>query len=187
MTNLYFVRHAKVLYTHDDYSRPLSEDGVKSVPRVTEAFKKIEIDAIVSSPYLRVLDTINGIAKHKSLEIECFDDLRERKVAHTFIDDFQTFTNNQWKDFDFRLDGGESLREVQQRGTKVIESLIEKYKGKNVVVGTHGTFLAVQLNHYDPKIDFDFWRKIEMPDIYKASFKLGEDGYELVNLENIRL
>jgi len=172
-----------VLYTHDDYSRPLSEDGVKSVPKVTRAFENIHLDAIVSSPYIRVLDTIGGVSKLKDMEIQCFDDLRERKVAHTFIDDFQTFTDNQWKDFDFHLEGGESLREVQHRGTAVIESLIDNYEGKNVLVGTHGTFLAVQLNHFNPEIDFNFWRRIQMPDIFKATF----DGYKMVNLENIKI
>ena len=183
MTNLYFVRHAKIQYTHDDHSRQLSEEGTQSVPLVTKVFDDIHIDAIVSSPYVRALKTIEGIADNKNLEIHCFDDLRERKVAHTYIDDFQTFTMNQWNDFDFRLDGGESLREVQNRGVKAIERVIDTYEGQSVIVGTHGTFMAVQLNYFDPNIDFNFWRQLKMPDIYKATF----DGYEMIKLENIHL
>lgn len=181
MTNLYFVRHSKIQYTHDDYSRQLSEEGKTYVPLVTKAFENIHVDAIVSSPYVRVLDTIKGIADIKNLEIECYDDLRERKVADTFIDDFQTFTRNQWSDFDYRLEGGESLREVQERGTVVIKEVMDKYCGKNVVVGTHGTFMSVQLNYFDKNIDFDFWRQVNMPDVYKATF----NGYEMINLERI--
>ena len=187
MTNLYFVRHSKIKYTHDDYSRPLSEEGKRFIPLVTQAFENIEIDAIVSSPYLRVLDTIQGVAETKKLEIEMYDDLRERKVAHTFIDDFQTFTANQWSDFSYKLDGGESLSEVQDRGTAVLKDVIKKYEGKNVVVGTHGTFMSVNLKYFDDRIDFDFWRQVKMPDIYKASFELTSNGVEMVALKNIEL
>ena len=76
MTNLYFVRHSKIKYTPDDYSRPLSEEGKRAVPLVTKAFENIAIDAIVSSPYIRVIDTIGGIAETKKLKIELYDDLR---------------------------------------------------------------------------------------------------------------
>lgn len=181
MTNLYFVRHSKIKYTADDYSRPLSEDGKKAVPFVTQAFKQIHIDAIVSSPYIRVLDTIGGIAASKNLEIELYDDLRERKVSNIFIDDFQGYTQKQWEDFDYKLVEGESLNEVISRGTDTLKDIIDKYEGKNVVVGTHGTFMTVCLKYFDPSIDFEFWRKVKMPDIYKASF----DGHQLIQLENI--
>lgn len=187
MTNLYFVRHSKIEYTHDDHSRQLSEEGKKSVPRVTKAFKDIQIDQIVSSPYIRAVDTIKGIAETKSMNIRTYDDLRERKVSNVFIDDFQTYTKNQWHDFCFKLEGGESLREVQKRGSSVIDEIVIKNQGQNIVVGTHGTFLAVILKHYDDRIDYEFWRNLKMPDIYKATFDIINDKCEMVSLENIKL
>lgn len=183
MTNLYFVRHAKVIYTEDDHTRPLSEEGKADIIKVTEFFRNIKVDSIISSPYIRAIHTIQGIAENKGLSIDCYDDLRERKVAHGFIDDFETFIRNQWEDFDFKLDGGESLAEVQKRGNKVIRELIEIHKDKNVVIGTHGTFLAVQLNYYNSKYNFDFWKTIKMPDIFKFEF----DGDKLMVIENLKI
>ncbi len=177
----------KIEYTHDDHSRQLSEEGKKSVPRVTKAFKDIQIDQIVSSPYIRAVDTIKGIAETKSMNIRTYDDLRERKVSNVFIDDFQTYTKNQWHDFCFKLEGGESLKEVQKRGSSVIDEIVKKNQGQNIVVGTHGTFLAVILKHYDDRIDFEFWRNLKMPDIYKATFDIINDKCEMVSLENIKL
>ncbi len=58
-------------------------------PELTKAFKDIQIDQIVSSPYIRAVDTIKGIAETKSMNIRTYDDLRERKVSNVFIDDFQ--------------------------------------------------------------------------------------------------
>ncbi len=187
MTEVYFVRHSKILYTHDDYSRPLSEEGRKFVPLVTEAFKDIPLDVIASSPYIRVIDTIKGVADMKDLEIELYDDLRERKVSNVFIDDFHTFTLNQWNDFDFKLEGGESINEVQKRGSRTLEWILEKYAGKKILVGTHGTFMSVLLNYYDSAIDFEFWRHVRMPDIYKASFVSDAKGCRMTGLENVPL
>lgn len=187
MTELYFVRHSKIVYTHDDFSRQLSEEGKKYVPLVTEAFKDIELDAIVSSPYIRVIDTIKDVAEMKCLKIETYHDLRERKVANEFIDDFHTFTTNQWHDFDFKLDGGESINEVQKRGSAALEDVMQKYEKKKVLVGTHGTFMSVMLNYYDPAIDLEFWRHVKMPDIYKATFEQVEGRFKMTSLENIDL
>jgi peroxiredoxin len=48
------------------------------------------------------------------------------------------------------------------------------FKGKKIVVGTHGTFLCVLLNHYDKKYDYTFWNSLKMPAI--VSIKLDEHG-----------
>ena len=37
MTKVYFIRHSKPDYSiHDDYSRPLTEEGIKDCKNVTE-------------------------------------------------------------------------------------------------------------------------------------------------------
>lgn len=171
MTNIYFVRHAKVTYTVDDHTRPLSEQGKIDVIKVIEFFREIKIDNIISSPYERAIHTIEGVANNKGLKIKCYDNLHERKVAYGIIDDFKNFTKKQWKDFGYKLDGGESLAEVQKRGNDVLREILDTYKDKNIIIGTHGTFLAVILNFYDTTYDFNFWKTMRMPDIYKLKFE----------------
>lgn len=183
MTNIYFVRHCKVEYTEDDYTRPLSEQGKVDVHTVTQLFGNIEIDVIISSPYIRAIETINGVAKQKGLPIEYYDDLRERKLSNKYIDDYQGFVSKQWKDFSYKLDDGEALVEVQSRGNKVITKILNRHKGKNVIIGTHGTFLALQLNYYDSKYSYDFWKSIKMPDVFKFEF----DGNELIKITNLKI
>jgi 2,3-bisphosphoglycerate-dependent phosphoglycerate mutase len=183
MTTLYFVRHAKVTYLEDDHTRPLSEEGKLDVSKVTKLFKDIDVEEIVSSPFIRAIHTIKGIAEDKGLSIECYDDLCERKVADGFINDFEIFVQRQWEDFDFKLDGGESLHEVQKRGNEVIRYILDIYKDKTVVIGTHGTFLSMQLNYYDSKYDFEFWKTMKMPDIFKFEF----NGLKLLAIENLKI
>ncbi|MCD4542101.1 hypothetical protein LQV58_28860, partial [Klebsiella pneumoniae subsp. pneumoniae] len=52
-----------------------------------------------------------------------------------------------------------------------IEMALDKYEGKNVVVGTHGNIMVLMMNYFDEQYDFEFWKKLAMPDIYKLSFQ----------------
>ncbi|KYC89889.1 hypothetical protein B4102_3896 [Heyndrickxia sporothermodurans] len=44
------------------------------------------------------------------------------------------------------------------------------YKGKNVVIGTHGNLMVLILHYFDTSYRFNFWKKLSMPDIYRLSF-----------------
>ena len=168
--NLYFIRHAETIYRpeDEDFNRPLSEKGIADAKRLIDKFKNIKIEKIYSSPYLRALNTVKGIAEQKELDIEIIDNLRERKVADNYIDDFQTFSTSQWKDFKYSLPGGESLKEVQKRGLKVLNKIIDNHQDEdiNIIAGGHGTWLGVILNYFDKKYDYDYWKKLKMPDIF---------------------
>ena len=57
------------------------------------------------------------------------------------------------------------------RGIKAINDVLNKYKGKNIAIGTHGNIMVLIMNYYDKKYDYLFWKGLEMPDIYKLSFE----------------
>jgi len=173
-TELIMVRHAKVEYTPDDKERALSKEGEEQRNDVLNILKSKDIDVIYSSPYKRAIDTIKPYVEHKEYEIKIVEDLRERKVSDHFINDFDTFAIKQWDDFDYKLNHGESLREVQDRGIKVIQQIIRDNKGKRIMIGTHGTFLGVLLNYYEKTCDYHFWKNLKMPAI--ISIMLDSDG-----------
>jgi 2,3-bisphosphoglycerate-dependent phosphoglycerate mutase len=183
-TKLIMVRHAKVIYTEDDKSRELSEEGKMQRKDVLEALKRENVDIIYSSPYKRAIDTIKLYADFRNMAINIVDDLRERKVSDVFIDDFVPFSINQWKDFNYKLNGGESLNEVKDRGIKAIENILNKHRGKGIVVGTHGTFLGVLLNHYDSKFNYEDWKALKMPAIFIITF---DDNLNVIDIEETAL
>lgn len=169
-TEVIFVRHAKVNYTPEDKERALSKEGMKQREEVLNILKDKEIDIIYSSPFKRAIDTIKPYSLYKNMTINILDDLRERKVSDVFIDDFKTFSTKQWNDFNYKLNKGESLREVQDRGIKVVENIVRKNKGKNIVIGTHGTFLGILLNFYEKRCDYEFWKNLKMPAIISITY-----------------
>ena len=52
----------------------------------------------------------------------------------------------RWADFSFAEEGGESLNSVQKRNIEALREVLDTYKGKTVVIGTHGTALSCILN-----------------------------------------
>ena len=106
------------------------------------------------------------------LDIEIVEDFRERKVDSVWIDDFTSFTKNQWSDFTYKLSDGECLLEVQSRNISALAILLERCKGKNIVIGGHGTALSTIINYYDPSFGYDDFEKMKykMPWIVEMHF-----------------
>ncbi len=62
ITSIYFVRHAHSTYTPDELGRPLSKKGFEDAKRVTESLLSENINVVLSSPYKRAIQTVQGIA-----------------------------------------------------------------------------------------------------------------------------
>lgn len=173
MTTVYFVRHAQPNYeNHNDAHRELSEKGMKDRKRVTEFLSNQKIDAVLSSPYKRAIDTVKDFADTYGLEIGLVENFKERKVSGGWIGDFTEFAEKQWNDFNFKLPDGESLKEVQTRNIEALNQALDKYADQNIVIGSHGTALSTIINFYDPSFGYDDFNKIKdvMPWIVRFQF-----------------
>jgi len=171
MTNLYLVRDGHSIYTPDEMGRPLSKKGLLDAKYITNLLEDEDIHIAILSPYKRAFQTIEGVDNHFNLEIQIEFELRERKLSSYPIDDFEAAITKVWEDPSFCLKGGESNRIAQQRGITCIFKILEKYKGKNIVIGTHGDIMVLIMDYFNARYDFDFWKNLQMPDIYKLSFQ----------------
>lgn len=184
MTTVYFIRHAEPDYSnHDDFLRPLTDKGLKDRIKVTNYLLDKKIDIILSSPYMRSVDTVADFAENVGLNIEIIDDFRERKIDSVWIEDFNAFCKKQWDDFNYKLKDGESLNEVQGRNIRALEQVIDKYSGKNIVVGSHGTALSTIINYYNKNFNYENFNTIRgvMPWVVKFEFK----GKNCVYIEEV--
>lgn len=173
MTRIYYVRHAEPNYdNHNDTLRELTPKGLVDRKLVTEFLADKHIDVVVSSPYKRAIDTVKDFSDKAGVEIEIIEDFRERKVDSVWIDDFTAFTKNQWKDFNYKLSDGECLSEVQTRNVQALNELLNRYQGKNIVVGGHGTALSTIINYYDSSYGYDEFEEMKhkMPWIVEFCF-----------------
>lgn len=186
MTTIYFVRHAEPNYNnHDDMNRELSAKGLADRKLVTEFLADKDINAVLSSPYKRAIDTVKDFAGSIGLDVITVSDFRERKVDSVWIEDFNSFCKRQWNDFDYKLSDGETLREVQQRNIAALEKVLDEYSGGNIVIGTHGTALSTVINYFDSGFGYEQFSEIKglMPWIVRMDF----DGKALIGIEKYNI
>lgn len=150
MTALYLVRHAQPVYQGYQETpelAPLSEKGRADSERLADFLQGKGIEQIYSSPYPRAVQTLEPLARRLGLPIELEPDLRERTVG-SWVEDFPAFARRQWEDFDYRLEQGESLRQVQQRAVPALERLVQCSEGKTIAAGGHRTAISVLLHSF---------------------------------------
>jgi 8-oxo-dGTP diphosphatase len=102
----YVVRHAKAgnrsEWMGDDRLRPLTKSGEKQAEALADLLANKPIDKILSSGYLRCLQTVEPLAARSKLPVEPVKELEEGA-------------------------GGDG-----------VVRLIQKFKGRNIVLCTHG-------------------------------------------------
>ena len=182
MTKVFFVRHAQPLHEHnDDRTRPLTDEGIMDASIVLETLKDKDISAFYCSPYKRSLDTIKQTAEYYHAKIQTDERLREREKGADGNN--HGMFRKRWADHEYHEDGGESIGMVQRRNVEALNEILEKNRGENIVIGTHGTALSAIMNYYNPEFGCDdFLRIIDwMPYIVEMDF----EGRELVGVKEL--
>jgi 2,3-bisphosphoglycerate-dependent phosphoglycerate mutase len=186
MTSILFIRHAQPDNANRNESvRPLTTKGRKDALDLIAKFGDAQIDSIYSSPYTRAIETVEPLARIKEIPILIREDLRERNTNtwYATIEEFREFARKQWGNFDHKVDGGESLREVQERNIKAVSEILKENKDKSVIVATHGTALSTIVNYYDDTKGFEWFQSIvdRMPFCLRMEF----EEQELRGMEEI--
>jgi len=176
----YLVRHAHADFTPGE-NRPLSKKGKEDAEKVAETLQQFPIKSIYSSPYKRAYQTIEPFAQQLKLPIQIEPNLRERKLSGEPVEDFFKTVEATWQDFSFSHPGGESNTAAQKRGLNVVNRLQEQNQKRYIVLSTHGNLLALILNGFDSSINFNFWKSLTMPDIFKLTFSKN-DQVEILRL-----
>jgi 8-oxo-(d)GTP phosphatase len=78
---LYVVRHAKAgvreAWSGPDVERPLTRRGRKQARRLVDRFRGLEIQRILSSPFVRCVQTLEPLAEARGLPVEVATELGE--------------------------------------------------------------------------------------------------------------
>jgi 2,3-bisphosphoglycerate-dependent phosphoglycerate mutase len=199
MTIVYLMRHSETLkYNNINNSDslqvqnekwPLTIDGENLAKNKSLKEEFQNIDVVYSSNYVRAISTAKYFINEK---ININEDFGERKFG---INDWSELPNDfnerQFKDFNYKLENGESLNEVKTRELKALNKILNNDKGKKILIVGHSTALATLLTAW---CDIDF-------DSYKYNFKVFFDGKwnycetfklifdddnRLINIENIK-
>ena len=92
---LYVVRHAKAgiraAWSGPDEERPLTRRGRKQARRLVERFQGLETRRILSSPFLRCVQTVEPLGEARGLAVEAIPELREGASVDELLRGLATF------------------------------------------------------------------------------------------------
>lgn len=162
----------------------LTEEGKKEVLVTAKALKKQKIDVIISSPFVRTLETARIVAKEIGIsESDIVTDPRIKETNPGHFDgkswtDYHSALYSAGPDwFESTMPGGESLKDIQKRIGSFLYDIESRYKGKNVLIVTHGG--PAWLFHVVAGLHMPENRKFEMPN----SHEFVNDFKRFVNAE----
>ena len=201
MTTIYFMRHSETLKPENIINNDslqlqnekwvLTEKGEIIAKEKSNIKELKDFDFVFSSNYARAIGTAKHFTNNNNVMIvELFG---ERKFGINNWKELPTdFGEKQFKDFDYKLEHGESINEVIQRETMALNEILNKCKNKKILIVGHSTALAAL---------FSKWCKIEYSGPYKfndieffdgnwnycETFKtIFDDDNNLISIENIK-
>lgn len=199
-TEIILVRHGEtdmnknnLYFGHLDPS--LNETGKKQLERSKCSLRKIEnvdeISQIYCSPLKRCVESLDILEISKNININYDDDFKElnfgifegktyKEICENYPEEVKRM-KVEWRTF--KVEGSESLEELEKRVVSKLEEIFEAKKGKKILLVAHAGVIKILLSHYlVGNIDLYWKLKIDNGAISKI-VKL-EDGFVYVDYVN---
>ena len=171
MRQLLLIRHCRS--SGQDPDAALTEIGRKQAEVLAGFLSDYPIDRIVSSSYTRAQQSIEPFAAKVGLPIHLDHRLIERTLSGSPIDNWREVVRDSFGDMELRVPGGESAREVLDRGWAAITELLDGGHRFPIAI-THGNLLSLILNSLVPTFGYDGWEALSNPDVF--ALKEADDG-----------
>jgi 2,3-bisphosphoglycerate-dependent phosphoglycerate mutase len=170
MQTIVLVRHAAA--TGQDASASLTAEGKRQAQALADLLLPLELQRVISSPFARATESVMPFCRRTGLGLETDDRLVERVLSARALPDWREHLRRSFDDLDYCVEGGESSRTAQARGTSVLHSALSS--GQRCVLVTHGNLLALMLRSVDVTVGFDVWSSLSNPDAFVLH--VGPDG-----------
>lgn len=193
MTKLYLTRHGETEWNEKGMMQgwqdsPLTELGENQAIWLMERMKNLHIDVIYSSPIGRAFYTAKIIKGDKNIPLITDDGLKEMNFGLWEGQNYEILKAAD-KDNHFNFwnvpskyvptGDGETFNEIKQRSFNTINKILEKEKGKTILIVTHTITLKSFLNALDKKDIDDLWDPPFIKQTSLTEINFTEDGYEM--------
>ncbi|QFP76619.1 histidine phosphatase family protein [Deinococcus sp. AJ005] len=159
------IRHAKASGQAPD--APLTAEGEEQAQKLTQQLSQHAVSRIVSSPWVRAVDTARPLAQALGLEIETDERLTERVLSGRDLPHWQTALKASFLDPKLCLEGGESGGIAKARALAALNDAHNPH-GLTAIF-THGNLLALLLG-----LDYGGWADLRNPDVWRWAEGLAE-------------
>ncbi|MCM3268785.1 histidine phosphatase family protein [Paenibacillus elgii] len=172
MQAIYLIRHAQATGQAPDAA--LSPQGEAQAAILADLLHAFPVDAVVSSPYLRAMQTIRPLAQRAGLSVTTDDRLRERVLSTLDLPNWRDLLKHSFEEPDWSAEGGESGRMAMNRGVSVLRDILRTEAQRHIAVVTHGNLMTLMLQAFDSRFGYDRWEQLTNPDVYRLLFDQGQ-------------
>jgi broad specificity phosphatase PhoE len=149
---IYLMRHGETLYQGRSSegaigNGELTERGREQIAAAALLFRGVPLDRVYASPLARAHETAQIIAQETGLDVLLSPDLCEitpsdgalaGKSMREIFHEIQQFFKSPTSDWDAPYLGGESFRQVQERGVRFLDSALSQDDWQTILVVAHG-------------------------------------------------
>lgn len=207
---VYIARHSKPFrdllgkYICDESEQlrneknPLSVQGEIKASKMSELEQLSKVNVLYSSHYVRAMSTAKYIATKNNINLNVDERFGERRFGVNNINELpETFFEDQFRNWDYKLPDGESLNETAARIKAGLFDLLDSLEEDAAMIVSHGTALSVmlsewcdiKLNEETKLIEIYFNNQLVFDGNWKCPelFKLTFENHELLDIRNIQL
>ena len=177
----------------------LSVVGESKAKQLSEFDELQNIDVLYSSHYVRAMSTAKYIAEANNIVLNVDERLGERRFGVNNMSELPpNFFEKQFRDWDYKLENGENLKDVSKRMNEVLMEILDNNKNKIITIISHATAISAMLSKWcDIRLNEDsklveiyfnnnmiFDGNWDCPELFKLEF---DDNNNLINIKNIKI
>ncbi len=204
-TIIYLIRHSEPFKIHmgtkitnesllqENEKTPLSIKGEKMAEKLSKNPEFKNLSCVWSSNYVRAMSTAKYFAEVNNLKVNIDERLNERIQGVASYDKLPAdFEEKQINDADYKIENGESQKEVQNRLYKSLIDIINQNKGKRIAIVSHATAITFLLKKW---CDIQYPHKYFFKNLffdgnwhYLETFKLiFDENNILISIDHIKI
>lgn len=189
MLTLHLFRHGETNFNAEgrvqgQFDSILTENGISQAEAARPIAEALAPQAAYASSNVRARHTAEIMTENMSLDLKLRDDLKEIKMgileqklyadlAETHPGTIQAFREQPDT---YKVEGGESFKDVQDRGVAAIEDIIAAEKTGTVLIVAHGAILKTIFAYYAGVSLRDIWTAPSLHNCCHNIIEIGSDG-----------
>jgi broad specificity phosphatase PhoE len=185
-----FMRHGETAWNREGRvmgRQPidLDEGGREQVEIAVPLARQLEIDLIISSPLPRAVQSAEiisrGVGGIDILTDDRLEEVRygawEGKTYHQLVKD-ETYINYRKTPLDSLTPGGETIRQVQERGVAAVDAAVTTHRNKHILFVSHGDIIRTVLCHY-LVLDLHHFHRLRVDNATFSAIEISDDFAEV--------
>lgn len=144
----------------------LSEGGRLRAKRLAKRLIAYRPEILISSVEIKAQETAKVIAALHNLDVHVFADLHEhdrRGVPYLSKAEFENAVYEFFRNPGSLVFGNETANQSSDRFVRAMNSILETYENKTMLVVSHGTVISLFVSRLLGVSDYSLWKQLGLP------------------------